>query len=68
MNGEPLYPRVEVELIGHDGNSFAILGRVRAALRAAGVERDMLSRFQSEATSGDYDHLLATVQRWVSVR
>ncbi len=29
----PTYPHITVELTGHDGNAFAILGRVLQALR-----------------------------------
>ncbi|HUF02446.1 MAG TPA: hypothetical protein VMN35_08480 [Gaiellaceae bacterium] len=61
------YPEVEVELIGHDGNAFSVLGRVSRALREAGVEESEVEEFVAEATAGDYDHLLATVMRWVEV-
>jgi hypothetical protein len=58
---------VVVQLTGEDGNAFAILGRVQRALVKAGADREDIKAFQSEATSGDYDDLLATVQRWVEV-
>ena len=58
---------VEVELTGHDGNAFAVLGRVRNALRSAGASEAEVSAFHSEATAGDYDNLLATCMRWVDV-
>jgi hypothetical protein len=64
----PKYPDIEVELSGHDGNAFMIIGRVRKALRAAGyVSQDEMDTFVSEATSGDYGHLLATCAEWVNV-
>jgi hypothetical protein len=31
------------------------------------VDADELAAFTTEATSGDYDHLLQTVMRWVDV-
>lgn len=65
---EPRYPGVVVELVGGDGNAFAILGAVRRALVNAGVEPADVSAYMSEATAGDYDHLLATTMRWVDVR
>lgn len=65
--GVPRYPTVSVQLLGGDGNAFAVLGVVRRALRRAGVADDEVSRFFDEATGGDYDHLLATVMRWVEV-
>ena len=61
------YPEIEVELIGHDGNAFAVLGRVQKAMRRAGVSKEERDEFLAEAMSGDYDHLLQTVTRWVEV-
>jgi len=58
---------VVVPLIGEDSNALTILGRARVALRRAGVDRDEIDRSTAEATAGDYDQLLATVQRWVEV-
>ena len=59
------YPNVSVKLVGEDGNTFAILGRVTRAMRQAGLDKAERDAFMTEATSGDYDHLLATVMRWV---
>jgi hypothetical protein len=64
---EPKYPDIEVELIGHDGNAFSILARVRRELRRARVPEKEVEAFLAEATSGDYDHLLRTCMEWVDV-
>ncbi len=61
------HPDVVVQLTGEDGNAFAILGTVRRALRQAG-HGDDVDEFFAEATSGDYQHLLWTCMRWVTVR
>jgi hypothetical protein len=61
------HPDVEVQLTGQDGNAFAVLGAVRKALVDAGYH-DEVEAFLAEATSGDYDHLLGTCMRWVTVR
>lgn len=61
------HPEVEVQLIGEDGNAFAIMGRVLNALRRAGISEEEIDVFRAEAMSGDYDHLLLTVMRWVEV-
>ncbi len=61
------FPYVEVALVGSDGNAFAILGTVQRAMRAAGVAETEVSQFFSDATSGDYDHLLQTVMATVAV-
>lgn len=66
MSGEPKYPEVTVRLVGEDGNAFAIIGRVRAALKRAG-HQEAVEEFTKEAQSGDYDHLLQTAMRYVEV-
>lgn len=60
------HPEVHVPLVGQDGNAFAILGRVQRAMRARGVPEEEVAEYFAEASSGDYDHLLATTMRWVS--
>jgi hypothetical protein len=59
------YPQVQVRLVGEDGNAFAILGRVIKALKFAGVDGDEIKAFQTEAMTGDYNHLLRTCMAWV---
>lgn len=61
------YPDIEVQLTGKDGNAFAILGAVTAALRKAGVEQSVRDQYMAEATSGDYDDLLVVTMSWVEV-
>lgn len=63
---ETKYPNVHVEMVGEDGNAFAVLGRVQRALRKAKVPDAEVKAFMAEATSGDYDHLLQTVIRTVA--
>tara|TARA_R100001463_G_scaffold28798_3_gene65855 strand:- start:5300 stop:5515 length:216 start_codon:yes stop_codon:yes gene_type:complete len=58
------YPDVIVQLIGEDGNAFAILGRCAREARRAGVDRDEVEAFKEEAMKGDYNHLLRTCMRW----
>ena len=62
----PEAERPTVKLIGEDGNAFAILGRVRRALRRSGYSEAKVEEFTEEATSSDYNHLLATVTLWVN--
>lgn len=61
------YPEIEVELVGQNGNAFVILGSVIEALRRGGVAEKAIHKFEEEATSGDYDHLLQTCTKWVNV-
>lgn len=67
MSADVKFPDVQVELVGQDGNAFAVLGSVLYALRKAGVSKDERDQFVSEATAGDYDNLLRVVMRWVEV-
>lgn len=60
------FPDVEVQLVGLDGNAFSVLGAVSKALKRAG-HREAADEFMTEATSGDYDHLLATAMDFVEV-
>lgn len=46
-------------LAGHDGNAFAILGRAKKALQAAGNDDSIIESYWEQATSGSYEHLLA---------
>ena len=64
---EVKYPHIEVELVGRDGNAFAILGAVKSALHSARVPQEEIDAFMTEAMSGDYGHLLTTVLRTVEV-
>lgn len=61
------YPNIGVNLIGEDGNAFSLIGSVSDALRRSGVARDIISEFRQEATSGDYDNVLATIAKWVRI-
>lgn len=60
------HPEVSVQLLGIDGNAFNVLGVVSKAMRRAGVAKPEIDEFMKEATSGDYDHLLQTVMKWVT--
>lgn len=59
------FPEVRVDLVGEDGNAFAILGRVQRAMRRARISAEDIEEFRTEATSGDYSHLLVTVMNTV---
>ena len=62
-----MHPEVVVRLTGSDGNAFAVMGKVTRALTQAGVGKAERDAFLAEAMSGDYDELLATAMRWVTV-
>lgn len=61
------YPHIEVDLSEQNGNAYAILGRVARALRGSGISKVEILQFQQEAMRGDYNHLIQTCMRWVTV-
>lgn len=50
--------RAVVNLVGHDGNAYAIICACRSAARKAGWSDAEIQLVQNEMMSGDYDHLL----------
>lgn len=68
QSGQTKQPLTEVavQLSEADGNAFAIIGLVSAALKSAG-HPELAQLFEQEATAGDYDHLLATCFKYVIV-
>ena len=58
---------IKVKLTDTDGNTFALLGKVRQAMVKAGFSAEA-KEFMDEATKGDYDHLLQTCCKYVDVR
>lgn len=63
----PKFPQVEVQLTGADGNAHNIIGMVRRAMRKAGIATADIDDFTTTATSGDYDNVIATAMRYVTV-
>jgi hypothetical protein len=61
------FPDVRVKLTDHDGNAWAIMGRVRAAMRKAGVAAESIDEYIREAMAGDYDNLLRVTMETVEV-
>ena len=59
-----LHPEVSVQLSGHDGTAFIILGLCQKASRRAGLSDAQIDAFTEEATLGDYDHLIRTALLW----
>ena len=61
------HPNIFIDLSRIDGNAFSILGAVTREMRRQGLSTDEIEAYREEATSGDYDHLLATTMEWVNV-
>lgn len=66
FSDDPIYD-IEVQLSGHDGNAFAVMGRVTSALKEHDVPTEKIDEYRKESMSGDYDHLLRTAMKWVHV-
>lgn len=73
----PLYPEAVIQLTAEDSNAFAIMQRVKQALRAHLKEAEgygweqvkpLWEEYFAEATSSDYEHLIRTTMKWVSVK
>ena len=45
-------------LVGVDGNAFAVMGYVSNAMRCAGYSNDEIDKYNEDAQSSDYHHLL----------
>ena len=58
--------RPAVQLTGTDGNAFSIIARCRKALIRAG-QRTEAEEFVREATSGDYNNVIATAMKYCDV-
>lgn len=61
------YKQIKVQLIGNDGNAFAIMGTVSKALKQANIPQEDIDAYLQESMSGDYDNLLRTAMKYVEV-
>lgn len=53
-----------LQLSGKDGNAFMILGLAQRVAKEYGMDWEMI---RTEATAGDYDHLLRTMMKYFEV-
>lgn len=60
------YTDAVVQLTGQNGNAILILGLVRRGILHSN-HPELADQFMNEATDGDYDHLLRTCMRYVSI-
>ena len=67
MQNEITEGKPKVTLSGIDGNAFSIMGAVKRAMQQHYGRPEYtkyFSDYQSEAMSGDYDHLIQTTMRY----
>ncbi len=52
---------IDLELVGLDGNAFAIMGAFTRQARREKWTQEEINLVLDEARSGDYNHFLATI-------
>ncbi len=69
LDEEPdvFYPEVHVRLTGCSGNTGAIMAEVVDGLKSVGASYADITEFRLEALSGDYNHVIQTCFKWVTV-
>jgi hypothetical protein len=63
MKSKNSLKKVNLKLVGLDGNAFALLGAFQRQARHEGWSQEEISSVLGEACSGDYSHLLSTLCR-----
>ena len=57
--------RPELQLVGHDGNIYAIMGSAAKLLRRAGMREEADEMFKRVTSSGSYEQALGIVSEYV---
>lgn len=57
----------EVQLVGNDGNAYAIMAAVRESLQKAGADKEYVDQYLKESMEGDYDNLLVVAMKYADV-
>lgn len=75
--GERLRGKIEVDLQGSQGNAFVLMGIAKQVYRSLGdsalilCEGKTIDEIINEMTSGDYDHLVDTLDhyfgKWIDI-
>jgi hypothetical protein len=53
--------RVNLELVGLDGNAFSLMGAFQRQARREGWDKEEIDEVLNECMSGNYNHLVATL-------
>lgn len=56
--------KVQLNLVGLNGNAFFIMGAFSHAAKNQGWTKDQVDVVLEEAKSGNYDHLLQTIMKY----
>lgn len=61
------YPDITIILFDEWENSFLIMGKVIQEMKNAKFSQDQFDEYLEDATSGDYDNMLAITKSYVNV-
>lgn len=53
--------KVNLEMVGLDGNAYAIMGAFQRQARKEGWSKEEINEVLDKARSGDYSNLIATI-------
>lgn len=53
--------KVNLKMVGLDGNAFAIMGAFQRQARREGWKQDEINQVLDKARSGDYSNLICTI-------
>lgn len=56
---------VQMQMLGEDGNAFAIMGQFQREAKRQGWSQQEIDAVLEEAKSGDYNHLLYTIDNHI---
>ena len=52
-------------LVGVDGNAYALMGYTQRAMKDAKFEKADISKMLKDAMSGDYNNLICVCDEWI---
>lgn len=69
-NQGPKFPKaiVKINLDNEQQSPFYIIGEVRRALKEEGATPRLANQFNADVMSGDYNHMMDVVEKWVKVK
>jgi len=56
--------KIKLKLVGLNGNAISVMGSVAEAARRQKFPKDFIDAVIEEMMSGEYNHLLATAQKY----
>jgi hypothetical protein len=61
MEFKDITKKVDLQLVGIDGNAFSLMGAFQGKARREGWSKEEIAAVLAECQKGDYDHLLVTL-------